>query len=132
MRTLPIYDLKHEATIEIYDLIDRHLGKLPRNKDGMIDVTNPVLNDTKWDALRHAYVSGVYTMVYGENVADVLGRLNEWVYSNSVMSTKGSENMDLWNNEIGRRLGKKSKNRKELFDRIEDSMKKNELILNPS
>ena len=39
------------------------------------------------DAFRHAYVSGVFTQEYGENAAEVFGRLNEFlgpgVYSNS-------------------------------------------------
>lgn len=126
-----IFTLKNEATDEIYALIDKHLAKLPKNAEGKIDVKHAILNDTKWDALRHAYVSGVYTMEYSETVADTLGRLNE-LDPISSMSTKGSENMDLWNNEVGRRLGKKAKDRKELFKLLQNALKKNELILTPS
>ena len=69
------------------------------------------------DALRHAYVSGVFTQEYGEAAANVLGRLNEYSPGggSSSSSSTNSTNMDLWNNEVARKYGKKSKTRKELF-----------------
>ena len=91
------------------------------------------LEDNDVDAFRHAYVSGVFTQVFGENTADVFGRLNELdptsLYSNS--QNPGSENMDLWNNSIGRKYGKKTNSRKVLLRKIHEALKKGELITDP-
>ncbi len=40
-----------------------------------------------------------------------------------------SENMDLWNNAVGRSHGKKAKTRKELFDLLLNALKNGELII---
>jgi hypothetical protein len=83
---------------------------------------------------RHAYVSGVFTQEYGENAADLFGRMNEYldpgdIYSNS--ATPGSRNMDLWNNAVGRKYGLKSKSRKTLLEKLHKALKKKELIVDP-
>lgn len=39
--------------------------------------------------------------------------------------------MDLWNNAVGRKYGKKAKNRKELFKNLLKALKKEELIIDP-
>ena len=39
--------------------------------------------------------------------------------------------MDLWNNEVGRKYGKKTKSRKDLFKRLMKALKKDELIIHP-
>lgn len=83
--------------------------------------------------MRHSYVSGVYTMEFSESVAETLGRLYELVPGGS--STENPENleketnMDLWNNSIGRKYGKKSKTRKELFDFLKKALNSGELII---
>ena len=41
-------------------------------------------------------------------------------------------NMDLWNNHVGRKYGKKSKTRKELFDYLIKALKNGELIITPN
>ncbi len=82
------------------------------------------------EAFRHAYVSGVFTQIYGEHVADVFGRLNEFhpgdLYSNS--NDPSSLNMDLWNNAIGRKYGKTTKSRRTLLKKIHTALDKREMI----
>ena len=39
--------------------------------------------------------------------------------------------MDLWNSEVGRKYGKKTKSRKDLFKRLMKALKKDELIIHP-
>lgn len=60
-------------------------------------------------------------------------RLNEyfpgWSFSSS--NTENSTNMDLWNNEVGRKYGKKTKSRKDLFKRLMKALKNDELIIHP-
>jgi hypothetical protein len=75
-------------------------------------------------------VSGVYVMEYNKTTSDLLGRLNEFFNLNySSTESKLSENMDLWNNAIGRKYGKKAKSRRELYDSLIKSMNSGEMIL---
>jgi hypothetical protein len=43
-----------------------------------------------------------------------------------------SRNMDLWNNRVGRKYGKKTKGRKRLLELIHEALKRGELIVNLS
>ncbi len=126
-----IYTLKEEAKIEAYEFIDRNLKKLPRNEDGSFNEFADGFADNDVDALRHAYVSGVYTMEYSEDTAEKLGRLQELVFSDSSSAHPQSENMDLWNNAVGRKYGKKSKSREQLFKFLLEALKSEELIISP-
>lgn len=66
--------------------------------------TNKGWND-EIDAFRHAYMQAYITANQGENVAKFLGDVYE-KFGDYTESQKASErNMDLWNNEIGRRIG---------------------------
>lgn len=129
----PFHKLKDEACKEAYEYFDLHIRKLPRRKDGQINPFGPRLDDNDVDAFRHAYVSGVFTQEYSEKVANYLGLANEYwpggQYSNAV--SPGSRNMDLWNNKVGRKYGKKIRGRKALLKTIHDALKKGELILDP-
>lgn len=125
-----IYLMK-EARLEVYKLIDQHYKPMPKKEDGSIDEYAKGLANNDIDALRHAFVSGVYTMEYGETTADLLGRLNEIRHLNFGGKTDPSENMDLWNNSIGRYYGKKAKNRRELFNLLLKALKNGELIIDP-
>lgn len=110
------FTLRAEAKAEIYQLIDKHIRKLPKNEDGTINEFAPGFLDNDVDALRHAYVSGIFTLEYGEKAADMFGRLNELVPSaNSSVNSAGGKNMDLWNNEVGRKYGKKNKKQKSII-----------------
>ena len=125
--------LKEEAKKEAYKLIEKHLRKLPKNADGTFNEFAEGFNDNDVDALRHAYVSGVFTQEYSENGADIFGRLNEYFPGGSLSSANAlnSTNMHLWNNSIGRKYGKKTKSRKDLFKVLMKALKKGELIIDP-
>ena len=126
-----IYTLKDDSKLEIYELIDKKIRKLPRNEDGSFNEFSNGFQDNDVDALRHAYVSGVYTMEYSEDLAEKLGRLQEFVFSDSSSAHPDAENMDLWNNSVGRKYGKKAKSRDELFEFLIKALKNNELIIDP-
>ncbi len=126
--------MKDEAKLEAYDYFDKNIRKLPKTVDGKIDVSAAGLQDNDVDAFRHAYVSGVFTVEYGEQAANIFGRLNEFftfdLYSNS--KDPRALNMDLWNNAVGRLKAKKVKSRKALLKKIHEALKLGELITSPS
>jgi hypothetical protein len=124
-----ILTLMLEARLEVYQLIDSQHKPMPKTADGSIDEYAKGLGNNDIDALRHAYVSGRYTMEFGEETADILGRLNEFKNFNFGTKEVPSENMDLWNNAVGRRYGKKAKTGKELFDFLINALKAGELII---
>ena len=68
-------------------------------------------------------------MEYVETTADILGRIVELKNYNFGIKEVPSENMDLWNSAVGRKYGKKSKTRKELFDSLLKALKDGELII---
>ena len=125
--------LKTEATNEVYIFIDKNLRPLPRNEDGTISEISEELYNNDVDALRHAYVSSVFTMEYGESAAEIFGRLYELLPGGSSTETpenlEKETNMDLWNNAVGRKYGKKSKTKDELFQNLMLALKNNELII---
>lgn len=128
------FSLKNEARDEAYEYFDKNIRPLTKDRNGKVDSKAHGLVDNDIDAFRHAYVSGVFTQAYSEETADTFGRINEhsplsW-YSNT--KNPGSLNMDLWNNAIGRKYGKKEKDRKELLKLIHDALNKGELIIDPS
>lgn len=123
---IKIYDLRFDARDEVYEFIEKYYRPLPKNADGTINVRAHGLGDNDIDALRHSYVSAVYVIEYGEEKADLLGRLNELI---TLERDPKTENMDLWNNSVGRFYGKKSKRGKKLFNLLIKALKNNELIL---
>ncbi len=100
-----------------------------KKTDGTIDEYAWGLANNDIDALGHSYVSGRYVMEFGESTADIMGRLNEFKNFNFGVKEAPSENMDLWNNSIGRLYGKKAKNKRELFDLLLKALKNGELII---
>lgn len=128
------FDLKNEAEQEVYRLIDERYRTLPKTKDGSIDTLAPGFHDNDIDALRHAYVSGVYTQVYGATTAELLGRLYESApgLGTSSSNSERSMNMDLWNNAVGRKHGRKTRSRSKLFDELLNALENGELITNPN
>lgn len=127
-----ILNLKSIAKVEVYMFIDEYIKVLPKSASGQINEFEDGFVDNDVDALRHAYVSGVYTMEYGSAVAEILGRMHELVFSDSSSSHPQSENMDLWNNSIGRKYGKVSKTREELFFNLKKALDSGELIITPN
>lgn len=128
----PFSPLVAEAEAEAYRYFDLSIRRLPKLKNGQIDTSQPGFGDNDVDAFRHAYVSGVFTQVYGEKIANFLGLANEYnpeaMLSNSI--DPRSRNMDLWNNRIGRKYGKKTTGRKTLLKLIHKALKNGELITN--
>ncbi len=123
---IKVYDLRFDARDEVYTFIDKYYKPMPKKPDGTINVRARGLADNDIDALRHSYVSAVYVIEYGEEKADLLGRLNELI---TLERDPLMENMDLWNNSVGRSFGKKTKRGKELFDVLMKALKNGELIL---
>jgi hypothetical protein len=126
---LKIYYLKDEALIDLYKRLDKDLRPMPKKTDGSIDLYGVGLEDNDVDALRHAFISGVYTMEYNEGTAELLGRLNELSSLDSQSTSTLSENMDLWNNNVGRSYGKKTKTWDDLYLKLMKALKANELII---
>jgi len=123
--------LSEEARLEAYEYFDKTIRKLPRDTSGKMKIVGVGLDDNDVDAFRHAYVSGVFTQEYGEKAAEVFGILNEY-YPGSQNSNAGdfrSRNMDLWNNRVGRKYGKKTSGRKTLLKLIHQALKNGELIV---
>ena len=123
-----ILTLMLEARLEIYQFINTHYKPMPTKPDGTIDEYAKGLSNNDIDALRHSYVSGRYTMEFGEVTADLMGRLNEFKNFNFGKKEVPSDNMDLWNNAVGRMYGKKAKSGKELFEMLIKALKNGELI----
>jgi hypothetical protein len=73
----------------------------------------------------------VFTQEFGEITANFLGWANEHspraLYDNSLDPL--SKNMDLWNNRVGQKYGKKTKGRKTLLKMIHRALKRGELII---
>lgn len=131
MQINPFSPLRDEALNEAYIYFDRHIRRLPKRSDGRINHKARGLEDNDVDAFRHAYVSGVFTQEFGEKTANLLGLANEYflpgLYSNAL--SPRSRNMDLWNNRVGRKYGKKTKGRKTLLKLIHQALKRGELII---
>jgi len=125
---------RDEAEAESYEFFDKNIRELPKNPDGTINTTAREFHDNDVDAFRHAYVSGVFTQEYSETAADVFGRLNEFfgpdLYSNS--TNPRALNMDLWNNSVGRKYGKKTNGRTTLLKMLQKALKDGELITDPT
>jgi hypothetical protein len=127
----PFTALRDQACAEAYAYFDRHIRRLPRGTSGNIDPTKDGFGDNDVDAFRHAYVSGVITQVYGENAANLLGIGNEYSPESQISHSLSprSRNMDLWNNRVGRKYGKRTKGRKTLLKLIHDSLMRGELMI---
>ncbi|MFC1752858.1 DUF6973 domain-containing protein [Thermoproteota archaeon] len=122
-------DLKEECRLEAYEYFDKNIRELPRKKSGEFDISPEDFYDNDVDAFRHAYTSGVFVQVYKfEIIADVLGQLQEIFGKNK----PSSQNMDYWNNAVGRKYGKKVKTREKLYKLIQKALENGELIIHPS
>lgn len=115
--------------MDLYKRLDKDLRPMPKKSDGSIDPYGLGLEDNDVDALRHAFISGVYTTEYNEGLAELLGRLNEFTAFDSQSTSALSENMDLWNNAVGRSYGKKTKTWDDLYLRLMKALKAKELIV---
>jgi len=109
MNKINIFELNSKSELEAYAFFDKHIRKLPKNTDGSFNKLEGGFDDNDVDAIRHAYTSGVFTQVYGEKVALILGEMNELTpMGGSSSNNTNSSKMDLWNNKVGVRYGKKT------------------------
>ena len=119
MARINIFKVERIAINEVYRLIDENFRQLPKKKDGItIDEDAEGFQHNEVDALRHAFVSGVFTMEYSEGFAKFLGdgvEVSGSLSDGNLRLQSKSRNMDYWNNHVGREYGKKSKNRRQLF-----------------
>ena len=114
---------RHEA----YIYFEKNIRELPRKKDGSFDENTGEMSNNDADAFRHAYVSGIFTQEKGEMKANLAGVYNEIKGTNPI----NQQNMDLWNNAVGRKYGKLAKTREELAVFIKKSLENNQLIIDP-
>lgn len=126
------YKIKNEAQDEAYRYFDQHIRPLPKKSDGQFNDHGSGFVDNDVDAFRHAYVSGVFAMEIGAVSAAFLGVLNEVIPGGGSSGANGAvaQNMDFWNNKIGRKYGRKAKNKAELLKMIHSALNKGELIIN--
>jgi hypothetical protein len=126
-----IISLKWEAEKEAYDYFDKNIRALKKNEKGEVDNTASGLVDNDVDAFRHAYVSGAYTMDHNETTAKWLGVAQELFPggSSNPQNSDLAKNMDYWNNEVGRKYGKKAKLKQELAELLHKALKNGELIV---
>ena len=125
-------NLREESKDQLYFFIDKYYKNLPK-VEGKITGTGNEFLDNDVDALRHAFVSGVFTQEYGEVIANIFGLINEWTpgLGSSSSYSSNSKNMDLWNNAVGRRYGKKTQGRLKLFKLLIKALRNGELIIYP-
>jgi len=79
------------------------------------------------DAFRHAYTSGAFVQMYSEWIGEKLGDFNEIYHSNNL----SEHGMDLWNNEVGRRLGGEVSDNDELASQVFQKLINGTLIREP-
>ncbi|GBR76018.1 hypothetical protein NO2_0635 [Candidatus Termititenax persephonae] len=124
MKNWNFEEVKNQATQEAYAYFDKNIRALPKDAK---------LGDNDVDAFRHAYVSGVFTQDYGATVANFCGIMQEIFRSGNntpaKLATSASTNMDYWNNNIGRKYGKKTSSRSELVKKLQEALTNGELII---
>jgi hypothetical protein len=121
--------LRNDARDEGYRYFDKHIRNLPKNSDGSFNELSEGYHNNDVDAFRHAYVSGVFTQEFSERAANMFGRLNELFPTSSATSDSKEENMDLFNNAVGRKYGLKARSREQLLEMIHSALKNKELII---
>lgn len=120
--------IKSEAENEAYQYFNDNIRPLPKTSEGKWDFSSGKFIDNDVDAFRHAYVSGVFTQKFGEHAANALGLLNEFDGDFKRDQSLEQKNMDLWNNQIGRKYGKLTQSRKDLAKLLQAALFANELI----
>jgi hypothetical protein len=119
--------LLEECREESYQYFDKNIRPLPKNESGEFIITRKYFYDNDVDAFRHAYTSGVFTQEFFSAFANVLGVLNEMMGNNTLQA----QNMDLWNNFIGRKNGKKTESRTVLAEFLKKALENGEMIISP-
>lgn len=132
MNKINIFELKSKSEQEANEFFDKFIRKLPRNADQSFNKLAGGFDDNDVDAIRHAYTSGIFTQVYGDKIALILGEMNELTpMGGSSSNNTNSSKMDLWNNKVGIKYGKKTSGKLKLFKFLLKALKNNELITDP-
>lgn len=132
MNKINIFELKSKSDQEANEFFDKFIRKLPRNADQSFNKLAGGFDDNDVDAIRHAYTSGIFTQVYGDKIALILGEMNELTpMGGSSSNNTNSSKMDLWNNKVGIKYGKKTSGKLKLFKFLLKALKNNELITDP-
>ena len=61
------------------------------------------------DAFKHTFAAADIALRYNKNISEVMGNIHELQGRITMGQSSGEENMDKWNNEIGRRIAKEIK-----------------------
>jgi hypothetical protein len=86
------------------------------------------INLGKFDAFRHAYASAEMTREYGETLAHFSGNLYELYDDIFKHPRPGEKNMDLWNNAVGRSIGKNPQSSDDSAQQAYDALIQGNLI----
>ena len=98
------------------------------------------------DAFKHTFMQAQLAVQYNSAAADIAGNIHEWQGNNYMGQSAGESNMDLWNNAVGRTIGKEIReemnqerkvfSKTEVDDRIAakvmQKMRNGELITTPN
>ena len=80
------------------------------------------------DAFKHTFMQARSTVIYGASISKIFADLNERNGNKYYSQSKGEENMDRWNNAVGREIGeeikKEIKNKSYSDEEIEDLIAK--------
>lgn len=117
--------------LESYDAFHKSIRSLPQTPDKQWDFSSGAFHNSDVDAFRHAYVSGVFTMRFNETVSKIFGQLKELEGAFFRSQPAEEKNMDLWNNQVGRKYGIISQSKDELTYYLSLALKNNELIISP-
>ena len=120
--------LRNEARFQCYVYFDKNIRALPKNKNGEFIEDNTFV-DSDIDAFRHACVSGIFTMRFGNRPALIFGWLQEFFFPSGGPAGKA---MDIWNNRKGRDAAKGLKSENSLFKKIDKMLQQDELATSPN
>jgi hypothetical protein len=121
--------IQKEAEYEAYQYFHDNIRPLPKTKDGNWDFKTGMFVNNDVDAFRHAYVSGRFTNIFDNRTADILGQLKELEGDIKRNQTPEEKNMDLWNNQVGRRYGDSTTSKQKLALFIQQALTNGELII---
>ncbi len=110
---------------EAYVYFDQNIRRLPIDASGQFDESGGGMRNNDADAFRHAYVSGAMTQRWGEKITELLGLVVEVLGRNP----EAERNMDLWNNAVGRKYGKKTRSLGDLAAHLQRVLDAGELIV---
>ena len=139
-----LYTLCYQYEYEAYIYFDENIKELPKLENGAWDFSTGAFHNSPADAYRHAYTSGMFVFKFNEIIADafgywffnddlavltsnLLGQANE-IKGRHKGQPPAEENMDLWNNKVGREYAKLSENKEHLSQLLHKALNNKELI----